>query len=296
MSALVFACSGNDVLASALSQVDGISEGKLTLRQFPDSETYVRIESNVAQRDAIIACTLDRPDGKVMPLYILAQTLRAEGAKRVWLVAPYLAYMRQDSKFHAGEAESAKHFARLLSSFLDGLITVDPHLHRINDLMAVYSIRAETVSATTAIASWITEHVPSPFLIGPDSESEQWVSRLSHLANCPYAVLEKTRRGDTDVVISLPGLDAHRDRTPVLVDDIISTGRTMIAAMDGLRKAGFRKPVCVGVHAIFAGDAYDQLRAAAGVDRIVTCNTIPHASNAIDVHLLAARHVAELLS
>ena len=230
-----------------------------------------------------------------MPLYFVAQTLRAEGARRIWLVAPYLSYMRQDRKFHAGEAESAKHFARLLSGFLDGLITVDPHLHRINDLMAVYSTRAQSVSAMPAIGSWITQHAPSPLLIGPDSESEQWVAKLSHIVGCPFAVLQKTRLSNSEVTIALPELADHHNRTPILVDDIISTGRTMISAAAGVRKAGLRKPICIGVHAIFAGDAYDRLLNAE-VGRIVTCNTIAHPSNAIDVHPVLAGSLADLLA
>ena len=88
-------------------------------------------------------------------------------------------------------------------------------------------------------------------------------------------------------------LEQQRGRTPVLVDDIISTGRTMIAATRHLHDQGLPPPVCVGVHAVFSGDAHDAMRAA-GVARVVTCDTIPHASNGISVHQALAKTLAAL--
>ncbi len=101
-------------------------------------------------------------------------------------------------------------------------------------------------------------------------------------AGTPYVVLTKTRRGDRDVEVSLPDVERWRDRTPILVDDIVSTARTMIATVGHLLRAGMKPPVCIGVHAVSATKAYDDL-VASGAARVVTCNTIPHASNEIDV-------------
>ena len=95
----------------------------------------------------------------------------------------------------------------------------------------------------------------------------------------PFVVLEKTRRGDRAVEISAAHLDAYRTHTPVLVDDIISTGTTMRATLAQLAAAGMPRGVCIGVHAVFAGNAYEELRAVAG--RVVTCDTIEHPSNTI---------------
>lgn len=294
MSALVFAAPGNEALATALSAIGGIQEGALTVRQFPDGETLVRVESDVRGHDAIVACTLDRPDSKLLPLYFAASALRDQGAKRIWLVAPYLPYMRQDKRFHAGESLGARDLAALLSSFIDGLVTVDPHLHRIGSLAEIYSVPTCAVSALPALSAWLARNVKAPLLVGPDNESEQWVSRLAQAANCPFIVAEKTRSGDRDVTISLPALAQHRDRTPVLVDDIISTGRTMVAAASTLMSAGLAHPVCVGIHAIFAGDAYQAL-AAAGAAHVATCNTVAHPSNEIDLHPIIANSLAEIL-
>ena len=143
------------------------------------------------------------------------------------LIAPYLAYMRQDKRFHRGEAVSAPLFARFLEETFDWLVTVDPHLHRFDRLQSLYRIPAVHVSATRAVAGWIANSIPDAMLIGPDSESEQWVARIAAQARVPYQVLSKERHGDYDVRVSLPDAAAAAGRTPVLVDDIVSSGHTI---------------------------------------------------------------------
>jgi ribose-phosphate pyrophosphokinase len=252
------------------------------VHRFPDGETRLRIEPGAAAATSLVLATLDRPDPKLMPLLFLARLLRDCGAERVLLIAPYLAYMRQDRRFNPGEGLSAAYFADLISSHFDGLLTVDAHLHRYTDLAEVYRIPAVNLHAAAAVAEWLGRQLEQPLLVGPDSESEQWVGDVARRAGAPLVVLEKTRRGDRDVQVSPPELEPWRDHTPVLVDDIISTGRSMIATLDKLRGADLRAPLCIGVHGIFAGDAEQELRRA-GAGRIVTSNSIPHPTNAIDL-------------
>jgi ribose-phosphate pyrophosphokinase len=154
-------------------------------------------------------------------------------------------------------------------------VTVDPHLHRYHYLSEVYRIPTRVVPAAPAIAAWISAHVTRPMLVGPDAESAQWVAQVAAGAGCPYTVLSKVRSGDREVAVSAADAAALHGYTPVLVDDIISTARTMMAAVRQLQAAGLPPPVCIGVHALFAGDAYEALQAA-GPARIVTCDTVPH--------------------
>jgi ribose-phosphate pyrophosphokinase len=186
--------------------------------------------------------------------------------------------MRQDVIFNAGEIRAAEHFAALLNPVFDWLVTVDPHLHRISRLSEVYRVPTVAVEAAPAIAEWIQTHVQAPFLIGPDEESRQWVEQVAGMCGAPWAALTKTRHSAWHVeVTELPNIPPRC--VPVLVDDIISTGRTMLAAAGLLQRAGKPQPVCVGVHAVFAADAYSQLCAASA--EVVTCDTIPHPSNQI---------------
>ena len=282
MSAVVLALPGNEVLAAALATQLGVEFGRTEQRRFPDGESYLRLDTDVGGRHVLIAATLRDPDARFLPLAFLAATARELGAARVGLVVPYLAYMRQDMRFRPGEGITSRIFARLLSQEIDWLVTVDPHLHRYPSLTTIYAVESHVVAAAPAIANWIRMNVERPLVIGPDEESAQWVRAVALAAEAPHVVLRKVRRGDRDVEVSLPEVERWRDRMPVLVDDIISTARTLVAATRHLRAAGLAPPVCIGAHAILAGDAYESLLEA-GAARVVTCNTVPHVSNAIDI-------------
>jgi ribose-phosphate pyrophosphokinase len=284
---LLFVLPGGEHLANDLAAALGAEVGRLALRAFPDGETYVRCDTSPADRDVVLLCSLHEPDRRLVPLLLVAATARDLGARRVGLVAPYLAYMRQDARFQPGEGISSRYVGRLLSGAIDWLVTVDPHLHRHRSLDEVYAVPATAVTAAPAIAAWLRREVRAPFLVGPDGESAQWVGAVADAAGAPHLVLEKVRHGDRAVAVSAPRLEGWHDRTPVLVDDIISTATTMAETVRQLRAAGMPPPICIGVHAVFAADAERVLRDA-GAGRVVTCDTIAHATNAIDVAALLA--------
>jgi ribose-phosphate pyrophosphokinase len=294
MTPLLFAFPGTERLAALLAPALGAHIGKTVLRRFPDGETYWRYETPVAGRSVALLCTLDRPDEKALPLLFAAAAARDLKAARVGLIAPYLAYMRQDHRFQPGEAITSSYFAKIVSAHFDWLATVDPHLHRRGSLDEIYSVPARALHAAPLIAQWIGDNVGKPLLIGPDRESEQWVAAVARGADAPHIVLRKQRRGDREVEVSVPELAQWRDRTPVPVDDIISTGQTMIETVKQLKHAGLPPPVCIGVHGIFAGNALDELMQA-GAARVVTTNTIAHASNGIDISGLLAEAVRALM-
>jgi ribose-phosphate pyrophosphokinase len=269
--------------------------GILETRRFPDDETYLRYSVDVAGKNVAILCSLDHPDGKILPLLFAAAAARDLGAASVGLIAPYLAYMRQDRRFRPGEAVTARHFADLLSQNFDWLVTVDPHLHRFSTLSEIFSIPTKVAHAAPLISDWIRREINKPLLVGPDSESEQWVSAVAAAADVPHIVLQKIRHGDRDVEVSVPDVDRWRGRTPILVDDIVSTAGTMIRTISHLKQAGMAPPICIGVHGLFAGNALAALRAA-GAARIITTNTVIHASNEIEVSKLLCEAMMTLTS
>ena len=291
---LIIPVSGSGPLAGKLAAAIDGELGEVETRRFPDGEVYLRFKTDPRNRPVVVVGTLDRPDDKVLPLIFAAATARDLGAARVGLVAPYLAYMRQDKRFKEGDAVTSVHFARLLSAAVDWLATVDPHLHRYRDLGEIYQIPAIALHAAPLLAEWIEDHVSRPLLVGPDAESEQWVAAVAARAGAPHVVLRKERFGDRDVRVSVPHLAEWPDRTPVLVDDIVSSARTMIETARHLGAAGLAPPVCVAVHPVFSDESYRSLKAVAG--RIATTNTIPHETNAIDVAQLVADGITGLLS
>ncbi|GAB6196024.1 ribose-phosphate diphosphokinase [Lysobacter xanthus] len=269
-------------LAKQLGELLGIDAIAIDLHRFPDGESLVTLPADLRGRDVSVLASLRDPDGLALPLWFAAHTARELGARSVRLVAPYLAYMRQDRRFVPGQAISAPLFARLVEAAFDSVLTVDPHLHRIERLEAIYSIPAVAVSASDAVAQWIAREVPDAMLIGPDGESAQWVAAIASRAGLPFQVLEKIRRGDREVAVTLPDAAACHGRTPVLVDDIVSSGHTLLETLAHLRALALPSPVVVAIHAVFAGDAYERLLAAAPA-RVVSCDTLPHPSNAIPI-------------
>lgn len=294
MRPVLFSMPGNDGFASQLRSILTAEIGDMQMHHFPDKESCPRFMTAVDGRNVVLVCALDRPDGKIMELYLAASVARELGARSVGLVIPYLPYMRQDARFMEQEGVTASHVARLISSCCDWLVTVDPHLHRYRDLAEIYTVPSRVVHAAPELAKWIVANVALPVIIGPDAESEQWVAAVAAAAGCPHTVLHKKRRGDSEVEVSIPDVAEWSGRTPVLVDDIVSTARTMVAAVKQVKAAGMAPPVCIAVHPLFAGDGYIALQVA-GVERIVSCNTIAHSSNRIDMAKPVAAAVVDFL-
>jgi ribose-phosphate pyrophosphokinase len=280
------------VLSKKIMESQSVVLGELEQRHFPDGESYLNIVSEVDQQDLVVLCQLHQPNEKLIDLMLFSETARQQGAKSICLVAPYLAYMRQDKKFNPGESITSRHVAAWISERFDAIITVDPHLHRYHGLSDIYSIPNRVIHATDLIADYIRHNIIKPLVIGPDSESEQWARAVAKRAGCDAIVLNKVRRGDHDVEVSLPQLKNYLDHQPILIDDIISTGKTMIKAAENIVSLNAKAPICIGVHGVFAAGALQDMEQA-DIAEILTCNTIAHSTNAIDVtELLAAAVIA----
>jgi ribose-phosphate pyrophosphokinase len=287
--ALFFPMPGNEQLAEELAERTGGQVGNLLARRFPDGESYLRIDSDVAGQDSYLVCTLARPDRQFVPLALAAMTLRRLDAKSIGLVAPYLAYMRQDSIFRDGEALSAAYFAEMLEEHFDSMVTVDPHLHRFGSLDEIYRIRTVKVEMAPVFATWIRENVERPIVIGPDIESAQWVEEIARLASAPWSVLQKERLGDRRIRLKPPDLRPWRDHTPILIDDILSSGVTLRGAIRALRKQALEAPYCLIVHALGSRAVASHVRS--NCTALLTSNSVPNAF----AHFGVAEPIAERL-
>ena len=281
---------GNESFARRLADAGEWELGALETRRFPDGETYVRILSDVKDKVVDLVCTLARPDDSFLRLVFAADAARDLGASKVKLFSPDMSYMRLYRRFEPGEAVTSKSFARLVSLSFERLITVDPHLHRYPALSSLYTIPADTLHAAPLLADWIAAEVEKPLIVGPDEESEQWVSAIAERIGAPHAVLRKVRHGDRNVDIAMPDLSGWLGRQPVLADDIASSGHTLIEAARQLPLHGFPRPVVAVVHGIFAEDSFQRL--APLCDRIVSSDSVPHESNAVALAGLIARAIS----
>lgn len=257
--------------------------------RFPDGESLLRLPVNLPEH-VILCRSLDHPNDKLVELMLCAETARNLGAKRITLVAPYLCYMRQDIDNHPGEAISQRIVGQWLAQLCDDVICVDPHLHRISRLeQAIPLQNAIALSATPVIADFLQQQLQHALLMGPDSESEQWVAGIAERIGFDYAVAEKVRRGDQQVEIRLPERD-YKNQTVVIVDDMASTGRTAAMAVRLLLAKGAAQVHVLVTHALFCGDAEQHLHDA-GVTHIWSTDSIAHPTSVITLDTLLAQAV-----
>jgi len=264
----------------------GLPYSEIQIHHFPDGESKLRLPESLP--DHVILCrSLNQPNEKIVELILAAGGAKELGCKTLTLVAPYLAYMRQDCAFSPGEVVSQKVLGQLWAKYFDQVVTVDSHLHRIHELSEAIPInRAINLTATGPMSDYLHKTVDKPFLIGPDEESQQWVAAIAKKANWDYAVANKQRFGDAEVSITLPDGD-YKARNIVLVDDVASTGKTLTNTAKALDKY---QPASISVlvtHALFTGNSIEELYAA-GVKNIWSCDSVPHPTNRVSLaHLLS---------
>ncbi|OYQ34968.1 hypothetical protein CHU95_10370 [Niveispirillum lacus] len=282
-------------LADNLSARTGLALYPVALHRFPDGESLVRLEA--APDRAIIVRSLDQPNDKLVELHFLAGALRERGCKELTLVAPYLAYMRQDMEFRPGEVVSQRIMGRWLGGLFDRIITVDPHLHRTHDLGEVFpGGRSAALSAGPLLGAWARAQGATAqawVVLGPDEESEHLVRGAAEAAGIQGIVGLKVRRGDHDVSVGLPEGTDLSGRTVLFVDDIISSGSTLIDAAKAAYAHGAARVLAATVHAVFPMDRMAAFNAA-GIDTVVSADGIAHPTNQIGLSDLIGECLRQL--
>lgn len=259
---------------------------------FPDGETLVTIRGS--DRRVMIYQSLDQPNAKLFPLAQACDAWRRAGAERLVLVAPYMAYLRQDAVFAPGQSLSRDVLGRVLGERFDRIVTVEPHLHRTGDLSEVFGVETTGLAAAAELAAALTGS-PDLLVVGPDAESRAWTERLAGLMGAPSATFLKVRRGDDRVELELDESLRVAGRPVVLVDDICASGATLIGAVEQLKRRGAGRIVVAVVHALFSEETARRLRAA-GADDLLSTESCPHPSNRVSLTALLAQALAQELA
>lgn len=282
----------DDEAAAALrfAQAAGLIAYALDRHRFPDGELKLRLPPVLPPR-VILYRSLAYPNEKLVELLFVARTARQLGAQDLTLVCPYLAYMRQDIAFREGEVISQTVVGQFLASLFDSVVTVDPHLHRVATLAEAVPVRRPVVvSGAPLLGDYIVRQRPDAFLLGPDSESAQWIASAARRHGLDHAVCEKLRHGDREVEIRLPPV-ALSGRAVVLLDDVASSGRTLARAAQAARQAGASSVDVAVTHALFAEDALEVIRDA-GVGAVWSTDCIVHPTNVVAISELLAAAVS----
>jgi len=284
---LLLAFDDESMLARRLAAALGWPLEVIDVHHFPDGETRLRLPPRLPPQVAVLR-GLQQPNAKLAPLLLAAAGARELGAEQITLVSPYLAYMRQDMAFTPGEVVSQRHLGKLLAAHFDTVITVDPHLHRVATMDEVVpGRRGVALTAAQLLGQHVAQRVPGALLLAPDEEAGQWVRAAAAASGLDHAVCLKQRHGDRDVEVALPSHPVA-GRAVVLMDDVASTGRTLVAAARGALAQGAASVDVVVTHALFVGDALERVHEA-GVRHVWSSDCVPHPSNAVSVVPLFVR-------
>ena len=283
---------GYQTQAQNLAAALGMPVFMVERHRFPDDEFRLRLPPELSGH-VVLCQSLDRPNEKLVELLLTAKSARLNGAESLTLVAPYLCYMRQDKAFHPGEVVSQPIVGRFLADLFDHVITVDPHLHRIRHLSeAIPTDAAVSLTATSLMAEFLQDRDDEPVLLGPDEEAEQWVRAVAVPGQWAYGVCSKKRLGDRQVEVTLPEIDLS-ERSVVLVDDVASSGQTLVAASRQCLARQARQVDVLVTHALFADEAKQNL-VDAGVRNVWSTDSVTHETNAIPLCTLLKEAVENL--
>lgn len=304
-SCLVLGFPENGKQAKELAEFAGIAYADIKIHHFPDGESKLTLPAEMIEthHHVIIYRSLDDPNAKLVELLLAAEGARELGASKLTLVAPYLAYMRQDKAFKTGEVVSQKIIGNLLAETFDGVLTVDSHLHRIHHLSEAIPVQlAININATKPMAHFIYEKFnkgfDNPLLMGPDEESRQWVEAIAvqHLGKekqMDYLVASKERLGDQNVKIHLPKGE-YKGRNIIIVDDVASSGQTLIQAAKQLSQYRPQSISVLVTHALFMSGSIQHLQDA-GVSNVWSCNSINHQTNAVSLTEILAENLKQFM-
>lgn len=288
---MIVSCSRGRHLGKKIAKMLGGRHSDLLVEKFPDDELRVKFTAKVVKEVILVQSFYSNISDCILETIFAAETARELGARRVILVAPYFPYLRQDMRFHRGEAVSQGIAAGLIEKYFDSVFIIDPHLHRKNSLKEIFRIKSVKLSANRLIADFIKSNIKNPVAIGPDEESYKWARNVAGILGIGSRIMEKKRYSSYHVQVKLNKPVDLRNKSAVIVDDIISTGHTIMEAAKILKKLGAKNVYCICVHGIFVNDALSKLRKA-GI-KVVSTNTIPNKAARIDVSGLIALALKE---
>lgn len=290
---LIVSCSHGKQLGCLIAKKLDKEHSELITDKFPDDELHIQFKPELKNKTIILVQSFYKNISDcIIEAILAAKTANGLGAKKVILVAPYFPYLRQDKRFHKGEAISQDIIAGLIDKYFDAVYILDPHLHRKSKLEELFKIKSKKLTSNALIADYIKKHIKNPVIIGPDEESYKWAKNVADMLGVESRILKKKRHSSYHVEVKLNKKVNLKDKKVVIVDDIVSTGHTILETANVLRESGAKNIYCICVHGIFAGNALNKLRKAK--INVISTNTVPNKMAKIDVSGVIAGSLVQL--
>jgi len=283
---LIVGCRKGEVIAKKVARLLKAEYSSLQADKFPDNELHVRYNTNVKGKDVVLVQSFfGDVNDLLMEVVFAAYTAKDLKAKSVRLVATYFPYFRQDKRFKEGECISIEVVGKMLDKCLDEFIVVNPHLHRKKSLREIFKTKTKLLTTIDMIYDYLDKRARGDVIIGPDRESKQWIARLAKRLGSRFIILDKKRFNADKVAINSGKLRNLKGKNIVVVDDMVSTGHTLLEVAKHLKRAGANNILFVCTHGLFYNDSVNKIRE---YGKIVASNTVENKAAVLDVSKLIA--------
>jgi ribose-phosphate pyrophosphokinase len=281
---MIIGGSSSQKLAANIAREMGDELCPLESRKFPDGERYIRIKGDVEEGVVVVQSTGYPQDENLMELFLILKTIQEMGITNIRTVIPYFGYGRQEKSFNPGESVSAKTVCDLIQyAGASEIYSINLHEDSICNL---FDIPAYNLSAMPTIAHYIGENVNDPVIVAPDKGALGFAQEIASILKCESDYLEKIRISPEKVETKPKNLDVE-GRDAVIIDDIISTGGTIVNACGILRERGAQRIMVSCVHPVLVEDALLKIFAARA-DDVIGTNTLKSEVSNISVASLVA--------
>jgi len=266
--------TSNRELAEEVARYLGVSISDMLVTQFSDGEVRVRINESIRGADVYVFQSLSYPANQhIMELLLIVDALRRSSAGRITAVIPYFAYARQDRQDKPRTPISARLLADLITvAGTQRVVTMDLHSPQIQGF---FDIPVDHLSAMPVIYDFMKRNLilENPIVVSPDAGGVERARQLANRLGCGIAIIYKRRPEPNkaevlDVVGDIEGKEA------IIVDDLIDTAGTMVAAANMLINRGARRVLACATHGVFSGPAVERLTNSP-IEQVIITNTIP---------------------
>jgi ribose-phosphate pyrophosphokinase len=254
----VFSGSSNPKLAQQICRVLGTELGHIKLSRFKSGEHYCLFEESIRNCDVFLVQTFSHPINEhFVELLVMIDAAKRASARTINLILPYYGYSRQERKAAPREPISAKMVADVLTTAgATRVLTIDLHAPAIQGF---FNIPVDHLTALDLISNYIISlNIQNPVVVSPDAGRATTAENLANILNAPFAIMIKKRPEHNKSVITHV-IGEVKDRTPIIIEDLIDTGTTIVNVVEGLKERGAEDVYVCATHPVFSGQALQKL-------------------------------------